>query len=57
MPEGHCVISKCDYCQQENNISLIYFVDFDTKFEKSVIAKCQTCSKGFIVTFDESMVQ
>lgn len=56
MLETRFITSKCDKCQQENNVSLNYFVGFDYKFEKSVIAMCQACNKDFIVTFDESMV-
>ncbi len=48
--------SMCDNCQQENNISLSYFVGLDYKFEKSVVAMCQACNRDYIVTFDESMI-
>jgi hypothetical protein len=56
MIERRLITSKCDKCQRVNSIPLSYFVGFDSKFEKSLIAKCQTCNKGFIVTFDESMI-
>jgi hypothetical protein len=56
MLETRFIASKCDKCQQDNNVSLNYFVGLDYKFEKSVVAMCQACNKNFIVTFDESMV-
>ncbi len=57
MLETQFITSKCDNCQQDNNISLNYFVGLDYKFEKSVVAMCQGCNKDFIVTFDESMIR
>ena len=57
MLENRFITSKCDNCQQENNISLSYFVGLDYNFEDSVVAMCQTCNKDFIVTFDESMIR
>ncbi len=56
MLERRMITSKCGECQKVNSVPLSYFVGFDSKFEKSLIAKCQTCNKGFIVTFDESMI-
>jgi len=57
MLENRFITSKCDNCQQENNISLSYFVGLDYNLEDSVVAMCQTCNKDFIVTFDESMIR
>ncbi len=56
MLETRFITSKCDKCQQQNNVSLNHFVGLDYKFEKSVVAVCKACNMGFIVTFDESMV-
>jgi hypothetical protein len=56
MLETRFIASKCDKCQQDNNVSLNYFVGLNYKFEKSVVAMCQACNKDFIVMFDESMV-
>jgi hypothetical protein len=56
MLETRFITSKCDNCQQDNNISLNYFVGLDYKFEESIVATCQACNKDFIVTFNESMV-
>ena len=56
MLETRFIASKCDKCQQQNNVSLNHFVGLDYKFEKSVVAVCKACNKDFIVTFDESMV-
>jgi hypothetical protein len=56
MLDTRFITSKCDNCQQDNNISLNYFVGLDYKFKKSVFAICKACNKDFIVTFDESMV-
>ena len=56
MLERRMITSRCGECQKVNSVPLSYFVGFESKFEKSLIAKCQTCNKGFIVTFDESMI-
>ena len=56
MLETRFITSKCDNCQQDNNISLNYFVGLDYKFEESIVATCQACNEDFIVTFNESMV-
>ena len=56
MLDTRFIISKCDNCQQDNSISLNYFVGLDYKFEKTIVAMCKACNKDFIVTFDESMV-
>ena len=56
MIERRLFTSKCDKCQRVNSVPLSYFVGFESRFEKSLIVKCQTCSKGFIVMFDESMM-
>ena len=56
MKEMRLFASKCDKCQRVNSVPSSYFDGYDTKFEKSLIVKCQTCNKGFIVTFDDSMM-
>ena len=56
MKERRLFTSKCDKCQRVNSVPSSYFVGFDTKFEKSLIVKCQACNKCFIVTFDEAMM-
>ena len=57
MLETRVIASNCENCQQENNISLSYFVGSDYNLKESVIATCQTCNMDFIVTFDESMIR
>ncbi len=57
MLETRSIVSTCDKCQKENSLSLKYFVGFDYKFEKSVIATCQACNTDFIATLDESMIR
>ena len=57
MLETRYLYSKCDNCQQENNISLSYFVGHDYRLEGSVVAVCQTRNMDFKVTFDESMIR
>jgi hypothetical protein len=57
MLDTRVITSNCEKCQQENNISLSYFVGPDYNFEESVIATCLACDTDFIVTFDESMIR
>ena len=57
MLETRFVTSKCDKCQQQNDISLSYFVGSDYKFENTVIAMCQNCNSDFLVTLDEAKIQ
>ena len=57
MLENRFIASNCDKCQQENKVSLRYFVGQDHVLEEAVIATCQTCNNDFIVTFDESMIR
>ena len=57
MLDSRVITSTCENCQQENNLSLSYFVGHDYNFEESVIATCQSCNMDFIVAFDESMIR
>ena len=57
MLETRFITSKCDKCQQENDVSLNFFIGLDYKFEKAVVAMCQVCNKDFVVTFDDSMIR
>lgn len=57
MLESRVITSSCEHCQEENNISLSYFVGLNYNIEESVIATCQKCNTDFIVTFDESMIR
>ena len=57
MIETRSIVSTYDKCQQENSLSLNYFVGFNYKFEKSIVATCQACNKDFIATLDESMIR
>lgn len=56
MLETRFVSTKCDKCQQENNILLSCFVGPDDEFANSVVAVCQNCNEDFAVSFDESMI-
>jgi len=57
MLENRFITTKCENCKKGNNISLNYFVGFDYKFKKSVVATCQACNNDFIATLDESMIR
>lgn len=57
MLETRFIPSKCDNCQQENNVSLSYFVGRDYSLEESVVMMCQKCSKDYVVEFNESMIR
>lgn len=57
MLETRFITSKCDKCQQTNDISLRYFVGDDYKFSDTIIAMCQKCHTDFVVKLDESKIQ
>ena len=57
MFETRVITSNCENCQQENDLSLTYFVGHDYNFEESVVATCQACKMDFVVAFDESMIR
>ncbi len=57
MLETRFITSKCDKCQQTNEISLRYFVGSDYQFNDTVIAMCKECSSSFMVTLDESKIK
>jgi len=46
------VTSTCDNCQQQNNISLNYFVGSDYRLKDSVIVMCRSCNTDYIVKID-----
>jgi hypothetical protein len=43
---------NCENCQQHNDISLNYFIGSDYRLKDSVIARCRSCNKDYIVTLD-----
>jgi len=43
----------CEKCQYPNQISLNYFIGFDNKLPKSVIAVCKNCNTDFVATIEE----
>lgn len=55
--ETGLINSRCDKCQQLNDISLSLFVGLDYKFKSSAMAMCQKCNTDYIVTLDESRTQ
>lgn len=55
--ETGLITSRCDKCQQLNDISLSLFVGLDYKIKSTVMTMCQKCNTDFIVTLDESRVQ
>jgi hypothetical protein len=55
--ETGLITSRCDKCQQLNDISLSLFVGLDYKIKSTVMTICQKCNTDFIVTLDESRVQ
>lgn len=57
MLESRFITSKCDKCQQANEISLQYFVGDNYKFCDKIVTVCQNCHTDFIVRLDESMIQ
>lgn len=56
MIEVKFMASKCDKCETPKDIPLSYFLCFDYKFEKAVIATCNSCNCDFVVTLDESLI-
>jgi hypothetical protein len=46
------VISTCENCKRQNDISLNYFVGSDYRLKNSVIAICRSCNTDYIVTID-----
>ena len=57
MPETRFITSRCDKCQQANNISLKYFVELNYEIKNAVIATFQKCNTDFIATLDESEIK
>ena len=56
MLETRFITSMCDKCKTSNNIPLSYFLSFDYKFEKVVIATCKACNVDFVATLDDSLI-
>ena len=55
--ETGLITSRCDKCQQLNDISLSLFVGLDYTLKSTVMTMCQRCNTDFIVTLDESRIQ
>lgn len=56
MLETRFMASMCDKCKTSNDIPLSYFLSFDYKFEKVVIATCKAYNGDFVVTLDDSLI-
>jgi len=57
MLESGFVTSKCEKCQEPNDVSLISFVGHDYQFKDSIVAMCQRCNTSYLVTLDELKIQ
>ena len=52
MLDVRSITSTCENCQQQNDISLNYFVGSDYRLKNSVLAICRSCNTDYIVTID-----